>query len=299
MFKIIVLILSFYLYSNAIIYEDMYGEKSEIKNNIQKIYASNPILLYTLYAIDKTKIAGLNFPFNENEAKFLDEKTKNLPVIGGWFGQGKTPNSEMILQINPDVILLSDTTKKLGEEKIKASLGGAKNIPLVYIKSNSLEELVESFSYIGKLVHQEERAKELEKYGNDTLNLAKELSQKVSKKPKIYYAEGKNGLETECNTSIHSELITLSGAINVHNCEDSSSYGKVAINFEQVLSYNPEIILVYDKNFYQQIYKDSKWQHIDAVKNKKVYFLPFGPFSWFDRPPSFMKILGLKWILSA
>ena len=298
MFKIIVLILSFYLYSNAIIYEDMYGEKSEIKNNIQKIYASNPILLYTLYAIDKTKIAGLNFPFNENEAKFLDEKTKNLPVIGGWFGQGKTPNSEMILQINPDVILLSDTTKKLGEEKIKASLGGAKNIPLVYIKSNSLEELVESFSYIGKLVHQEERAKELEKYGNDTLNLAKELSQKVSKKPKIYYAEGKNGLETECNTSIHSELITLSGAINVHNCEDSSSYGKVAINFEQVLSYNPEIILVYDKNFYQQIYKDSKWQHIDAVKNKKVYFLPFGPFSWFDRPPSFMKILGLKWILS-
>ena len=298
MFKIIVLILSFYLYSNAIIYEDMYGEKREIKNNIQKIYASNPILLYTLYAIDKTKIAGLNFPFNENEAKFLDEKTKNLPVIGGWFGQGKTPNSEMILQINPDVILLSDTTKKLGEEKIKASLGGAKNIPLVYIKSNSLEELVESFSYIGKLVHQEERAKELEKYGNDTLNLAKELSQKVSKKPKIYYAEGKNGLETECNTSIHSELITLSGAINVHNCEDSSSYGKVAINFEQVLSYNPEIILVYDKNFYQQIYKDSKWQHIDAVKNKKVYFLPFGPFSWFDRPPSFMKILGLKWILS-
>lgn len=298
MFKIIVLILSFYLYSNAIIYEDMYGEKSEIKDNIQKIYASNPILLYTLYAIDKTKIAGLNFPFNENEAKFLDEKRKNLPVIGGWFGQGKTPNSEMILQINPDVILLSDTTKKLGEEKIKASLGGAKNIPLVYIKSNSLEELVKSFSYIGKLVHQEQRAKELEKYGNDTLNLAKELSQKVSKKPKVYYAEGKNGLETECNTSIHSELITLSGAINVHNCEDSSSYGKVAINFEQVLSYNPEIILVYDKNFYQQIYKDSKWKHIDAVKNKKVYFLPFGPFSWFDRPPSFMKILGLKWILS-
>ena len=29
-----------------------------------------------------------------------------------------------------------------------------------------------------------------------------------------------------------------------------------------------------------------------------MYFLPKGPFSWFDRPPSFMKLLGLKWLLS-
>ncbi|QKF76108.1 ABC transporter substrate-binding protein [Arcobacter defluvii] len=298
MFKILLLIFSFYLYSNAVIFEDMFKEKSEIKDDIKKIYASNPVLLYSLYAVDKSKIAGLNFPFNENEAKFLDEKTKNLPVLGGWFGQGKTPNSEMILQINPDVILLTDNTKKLGDEKIKASLGGAKNIPLIYLKSNSLEELVDSFSYIGKLTNNEKRAKELENYGKDSLNLAKEVSQKASKKPKVYYAEGKNGLETECNTSIHSELINLAGGKNVHQCETTNLFGKQAINFEQVLAYNPEIILVYDKEFYQKIYKDSNWKHIDAVKNRRVYFLPFGPFSWFDRPPSFMKLLGLRWLLS-
>jgi iron complex transport system substrate-binding protein len=140
MFKIILLILSFYLYSNAVIFEDMLGNKNEVTPNIKKIYASSPVLLYSLYAIDKTKIAGLNFPFNEGEAKYLDEKTINLPLLGGWFGQGKTPNNEMILQINPDVILLTDNTKKLGDEKIKASLCGAKNIPLIYLKSNDLKE---------------------------------------------------------------------------------------------------------------------------------------------------------------
>ena len=56
--------------------------------------------------------------------------------------------------------------------------------------------------------------------------------------------------------------------------------------------------MVYEKEFYQTIYKDSKWKHINAVKNKKVYFLPKGPFSWFDRPPSFMRLLGLKYIVS-
>jgi iron complex transport system substrate-binding protein len=298
MFKILILILIFCLYSNAVIFEDMFGEQTEVKPNIQKIYASNPVLLYSLYAIDKTKIAGLNFPFSEGEAKYLDERTINLPVLGGWFGQGKTPNNEMILQINPDVILLSDTTKRLGNEKIKESLGGAKNIPLIYLKSNSLEELVDSFSYLGKLTSQESRAKKLEEYGKNTLNLAKEISLKATKKPKVYYAEGKNGLETECDTSLHSELINLAGADNVHKCEDTNPFGKQSINFEQVLKYNPEIILVYEKEFYQNIFKDSKWKNINAVKNKQVFFLPKGPFSWFDRPPSFMKLLGLKWLLS-
>lgn len=296
MFKIVSFIFSIAIFLNAQIYEDMLGTKIEIKK-VEKIHVATPTLLYSLYAIDKDKIAGLNFPFNEDEAKYIDEKIVNLPVLGGWFGQGRVPNSEMILQTKPDVILLSDSTKKMGEKKLKSSLGNI-DVPLVYIKSNTLEELVLSFSYIGKLVDKEERAKELENYGNESLNLAKEIAKKVDKKPKVYYAEGNNGLLTDCNTSIHSELINLASGDNVHKCQAINSFGKEAINFEQVLNYNPEIILVYEKEFYKNIYKDKKWQLIDAVKNKKVYFLPKGPFSWFDRPPSFMRLLGLKYVIS-
>ena len=296
MFKIVSFIFSIAIFLNAQIYEDMLGTKIEIKK-VEKIHAATPTLLYSLYAIDKDKIAGLNFPFNEDEAKYIDEKIVNLPVLGGWFGQGRVPNSEMILQTKPDVILLSDSTKKMGEKKLKSSLGNI-DVPLVYLKSNTLEELVLSFSYIGKLVNKEERAKKLEDYGNESLNLAKEIAKKVDKKPKVYYAEGNNGLLTDCNTSIHSELINLASGDNVHKCQATNSFGKEAINFEQVLNYNPEIILVYEKEFYKNIYKDKKWQLIDAVKNKKVYFLPKGPFSWFDRPPSFMRLLGLKYVIS-
>jgi iron complex transport system substrate-binding protein len=34
------------------------------------------------------------------------------------------------------------------------------------------------------------------------------------------------------------------------------------------------------------------------VKENKVYIIPKVPFNWFDRPPSFMRIIGLKWLLS-
>lgn len=296
MFRTVFLIASIIISLNAKIYEDMLGTKINIEK-VEKIHAATPILLYSLYAVDKDKIAGLNFPFNENEAKFIDKRIVDLPVLGGWFGQGRVPNSEMILQAKPDVILMSDSIKKIGEKKIKSSLGNI-NVPLIYLKANTLEELVLSFSYIGKLVDKEKRAKELENYGNESLNLAKEIAKKVDKKPKVYYAEGKNGLLTDCNTSIHSELINLASGDNVHKCQATNSFGRQAINFEQVLNYNPEIILVYEKEFYKNIYKNKKWQLIDAVKNKKVYFLPKGPFSWFDRPPSFMRLLGLRYIIS-
>lgn len=294
---ILLLLISLFSLSYGKEFEDMLGNKVDIKENITKVHASTPILLYSLYVIDKKKIAGLNFPFTQGEAKYLEKDIVELPVLGGWFGQGKTPNNEMILQVKPDLILLSDFMKKMGEEKVRASLGNI-NVPFVYLKSNTLEEIVDSFSYIGKLTHQEARAKELQEYGKDVLNLSKEISLKTTKKPKIYYAEGKNGLQTECDTSLHSELITLAGGENVHKCEDINSFGRQSINFEQVLQYNPEIILVYEKEFYQNIYKDSKWKNINAVKNKRVYLLPKGPFSWFDRPPSFMKLLGLKWLLN-
>lgn len=298
MIKFLIFIISFCIYLNAETFEDMLEQKTEIKKNIQKIYASSPTLLYSLYAIDRSKIAGLNFSFNKSESKYLDQNIINLPVLGGWFGQGKTPSTEMILQTNPDIILLTDSIKNLGEDKIKSSLAGAKNIPFIYLKSNNLEDLVNSFSYIGKLTKQEKRASLLEEYGKNSLKIADDLSVKISSKPKVYYAQGRNGLETECHTSLHAELINLAGGNNVHKCETRNSFGKQSINFEKVLSYNPEIILVYNKEFYKKIYKDSKWKYIDAVKNKKVFFLPKGPFSWFDRPPSFMKLLGLKWLLS-
>lgn len=295
MFKIVFLIFSLFFYANADIYEDMFGDKIKIKK-VDKIYASSPVVLYSLYAIDKSKIIGLNFPFNEIETKYIDENIKNLPVIGGWFGKGNTPNTEMILKENPDVILLSETSKEQSQSKVKQSLGNT-NIPFFYVKTNSLSDIINSFSYLGKLTSNEQRAKQLEDYGNLVLEDAKKIREQIKKKPKVYYAQGNNGLETECHSSIRNELIDLAGGENVHKCQ-ATSFGKQAINFEQVLAYNPEIILVYEKEFYKKIYQDKKWQFIDAVKNKKVYFLPKGPFSWFDRPPSFMKILGLKWLLT-
>jgi iron complex transport system substrate-binding protein len=296
MFKIIVVATILVVNTYGVMVEDMLGRKVEIKTPIEKIYASNPILLYSLYSVDKEKIAGLNFSFRKNEAKYLDVKTTSLPIVGGWFGQGRTPNTEMLLEVNPDLILLSSMIKKFGEKKIKSSLGSV-DIPFFYLKTNNLYELIDSYSYLGKITGKTKRAKTLQSYAFDKLKISPTLMG-LKNKPKVYYAEGYNGLSTECDQSLHAEIINLAGGDNVHKCEIKNNFGREQINFEQVLNYDPDIILVFQRDFYKKIFNEPQWNLLKAVKNKKVYFIPKGPFSWFDRPPSFMKIMGFIWLSS-
>jgi iron complex transport system substrate-binding protein len=70
------------------------------------------------------------------------------------------------------------------------------------------------------------------------------------------------------------------------------------MTMEQIHQYNPDFIITQSKVFYDRIVKeeDSSWQQVKAAKEGKVYLIPRSPFNWFDRPPSFMRLLGLKWL---
>ena len=56
-------------------------------------------------------------------------------------------------------------------------------------------------------------------------------------------------------------------------------------------------LLAFDAGFYRRVFKDPLWRNIRAVKTGRVYLIPAEPINWFDRPPSFMRFIGLKWVL--
>jgi len=67
------------------------------------------------------------------------------------------------------------------------------------------------------------------------------------------------------------------------------------VNMEQILMWNPSIIITNDDEFFRMVYSNSSWQYIDAVKNHKVYMTPTDPVGWFDRPPGINTIIGIPW----
>ncbi|MBE2896627.1 ABC transporter substrate-binding protein [Pasteurellaceae bacterium HPA106] len=258
--------------------------------HIKKVYASNPVLLYQLYAVDKSKIAGLNFEFYPIEKQYLDPSVTEQTVVGGFFGQGKTPNMEAVLALKPDLILASGNV----QDKYREIFVNA-GVPVLYIDALTLEQSLNSFTPLADILGVSARGEKLHAYAQQSVDMAK--SAVYQTKPRVYYAFGKDGLKSECEKSSFGDLITLAGGEVVLKCENTKQNSRVSVNFEQVLSLNPDMIIAYDKAFYDSVYQDEKWQVLSAVKNKQVFLIPRKPFSWMGKPASFMRFLGIRWLL--
>ncbi len=278
---------------------DMAGRTITVPNVINKVYATSPPATLMVYAMDPGLVAGLNTPIRPTEKQYLDPRMETLPVVGGWFGQGRVANLEALLALQPDIILVWWWTNSPAMyEKIAQTLAPL-GIPVVYMVLDQLGDYPGAFDFLGELLGREARARKLGRYAETALEEAIHIRENLSaeKKVSVYYAEDADGLSTECHTSIHAQTIPLSGGKNVHRCVQRIRIGKQKVSMEQVLGYDPQVIFFHDKAFRKRITGDPKWQNIRAVQNGRVYRIPTRPFNWFDRPPSFMRLLGLKWTM--
>jgi iron complex transport system substrate-binding protein len=277
---------------------DMAGRRVDIPDSIRSVYGCSPPGTYLLYALAPDLIAGLNFPLNPAQKKILPDVIKGLPVIGGWFGQGRTPNLETLLTVKPDIAIVSSFSGFGIDEKIEKILTTF-GIPTVYVRLDSMAEYPEALRFLGSLLGREERGNKLADYTTQTLEEIRKVLESipVSDRLAVYYAESGDGLRSECDKSFHAELIPLCGGKNVHICETCSLIGMEKVSLEQVLYYAPQVILTHETAFFDGIFSNASWQSIPAVHNRKVFLIPSLPFNWFDRPPSFMRFLGAKWLL--
>src|SRR5581483_6761981 len=72
----------------------------------------------------------------------------------------------------------------------------------------------------------------------------------------------------------------------------------VNVSFEQVLQWNPDVIVTLDPAFYESVFTHPLWRALPAVRARRVYLAPSLPFGWFDRPPSANRLIGVKWLLA-
>ncbi|MDD3845002.1 MAG: ABC transporter substrate-binding protein [Syntrophorhabdaceae bacterium] len=275
---------------------DIFGGKVVVPDHIRKAYATSPPATYMLYAIDPAVLAGLNTPVRKWEKRYLRKQIQRLPVLGGWYGQGYVPNIEMVLKVNPQIIIVPSLHSAI-DERTNHTLKDVP-IPAVSVKMDTLASYPDAFTTLGEALGRQRRAKKLSVYARKT---AAQIARIVDTLPSdrrvsVYYAEGEDGLSTECGASMHVELIELAGGLNVHRCASKTGYGMEKVSLEQVLLYNPDVILVFERLFFKSILSDPRWRQIKAVREGKVYLIPRQPFNWFDRPPSFMRVLGLKWL---
>ena len=293
----IVLFLTSSAYARMI--TDMVGRKISVPDRIEKAVGQPPPASYLIYAIDPSLLAGLNFPLWESEKKYTAESYRTLPVIGGMVGDGRTLNQEVLLKIKPDVAFLwsrgtSYDAINMEYERMLRVLG----IPAVYVRLDSMQDYPGALLFMGDVLNRRERAAQLNRYAVGVLQRVNRALAALPpvKKVSVYYAEGVDGLSTEGEQSSHAELIPLSGGKNVCQLRETSINGMERISMEQLVMYDPDIILVKEKVCFERIKTDARWKRLRAVRSNNVHLIPHVPFNWFDRPPSYMRLLGIQWL---
>jgi iron complex transport system substrate-binding protein len=150
---------------------------------------------------------------------------------------------------------------------------------------------------VGAVVGVPERAEMLARYAETVLDEVHRKTAEVppAERPTIYVARGPKGLETAVAGSIGSEVVDLVGARNVVG-RDTAPRTIVDVSPEQVLAWQPDVILTIDRRFHAAIRSDPVWRELKAVQAGNVHFVPDLPFSWLDEPPAPNRLMGLLWL---
>lgn len=81
---------------------------------------------------------------------------------------------------------------------------------------------------------------------------------------------------------MHTEAAELLGLQNVAHIPGRQ--GLTRVSMENLLSWQPDIILVQDAMTAQHLREDPIWQGVKAVADRRILFLSGLPFGWLDAP---------------
>lgn len=273
---------------------DAAGRTVEVPDTITRVLAAGPPASVLTYVLAPDKLAGwVREPTDEQKA-YLLPSVHDLPTYGQLTGKGGSANVEAVLAAKPDIILdvgtINDTYRSLAD-KVQAQTG----IPYVLIDGRFADS-GKTLRDVGALLGVTERAETLATYTDRRI---KDLNDSLAKipadqRPRVYYGRGPEGLETGLAGSINVEILEAVGAENVAAAAGKGSLTQVS--HEQVLSWNPDVIIAASGKFAASAKKDPLWADVKAVTDGRVFTAPSLPYGWFDSPPATNRLIGVAWL---
>jgi iron complex transport system substrate-binding protein len=271
------------------------GRTITLPPRVARVMPAGPPAAADLLMMAPEKLVGLTRALTPAEAAFLPPSLAGLPGLGRLTGRGDTLNLEIVAKMAPDLVVdlgyVSETFISLAE-RVQQRTG----IPYVLI-GGRLGDTPATLRKLGAVLGVAARAESLARYAEATLALltSRLAALPPERRPSVYVARGPRGLETGVAGSINAEALDLVGARNPATAA-LGARGLATVSPEQLLAWQPDIIIVIDPGFYQSLATDPVWQPLQAVKAKRAYLAPALPFGWMDEPPAANRLIGLRWL---
>ena len=233
--------------------------------------------------------------FMEQMQEMVTAGRADLVVVplGSGLTKDQLVSVDELLAAAPDVVIDVGEPKGSIVEDMDA-LQEQTGIPFVHIDAY-LAAMDDTYAMLGDLLAMPNEAQGLADYCRYAYDRAVEIANSVEK-ANLLYITGDEGLNVIAKGSYHAEAIDLL-ANNLAVVEEPSSKGTGnEVDMEQILNWNPDVILFAPGSIYASVGSNENWQTVTAIKNGAYYEVPMGPYNWMGFPPSVQRLLGMTWM---
>lgn len=277
----------------TVLFTDSAGRTVEVPAAIERIAVSGPLAQIVLFALCPEKLVGIATAWNESAKAYLPTDYYNLPELGQLYGGKGEMNLETLLAIGAQVVIDVGEPKSTIVEDLDA-LQAQTGIPFVHITMTTAT-MGDAYRTLGALLNLSQEAEALAAYCDRVYARTLEIADKVNK-VSLLYLSGDKGLNVIAKGSYHAEIIDLLSD-NVAVVDEPSAMGTGnAVDMEQLLLWNPDVILFGPGSVYAAVGQDDTWQRLSAIQTGRYYEVPLGPYNWMGFPPSVQRCLGMIWM---
>ena len=278
-------------------FTDSTGRTVTLPEDITKIAISGPLSQIYILPLAGDLLVGVSTAYAEDAQSYLPAYIYEKAEIGQLYGGKGEMDLEALLAAAPDVVIDIGEPKKTTAEDLTA-LTEQTGIPFIHIDA-TVATAPEAYRILGKLLGREEKAEELAAWCESTYAMIGAMMEKVDAdgaRKTLLYCLGDKGVNVIAKGSFHAETINFMSD-NLAVVEDVVSSGAGnEVDLEQILLWDPDVIIFAPDSCYEDIAASEQWQSAGAVARGEYYKTPSGPYGWLSSPPAVQRYLGMLWL---
>ena len=276
---------------------DSTGRAVPVPAKIERIAVTGPLSQIYILPLAGDMLVGVSNAYAEDASLYLPSYILEKTEIGQLYGGKGEMDLEALLAAAPDIVIDIGEAKATTADDLTA-LTDQTGIPFIHIDA-TVATAPEAYRTLGKLLCREAKAEELALWCENTYANISAMMEKVdadNARKRLLYCLGDTGTYVIAEGSFHAETVNLMSS-NAAIVEDVVSSGAGnEVDLEQILVWNPEVIIFAPDSCYEDIALSPQWQSVGAVAQGNFYKTPTGPYGWLSSPPAVQRYLGMLWL---
>lgn len=266
---------------------DQIGRKVKIPAQIKRMAALHHFGGKIVYALNRQHLLVEKSIYGR-EALALNRIDKAFAALPN-LAQGHGYNMESLVSLNPDVVFLYASSDLSEIEQFENA-----GIPVIGVKGETFEQSFEAIRLMADVLNCREQGEAYIQECQRLISLVRmRLEQHGAPPLNVMFSGPKSIYSVATGNMLQSRILELSGAKNVA----AGLKGFWAdVSPEQIAKWNPDVVFLgssLDTYGKDNIFKNSHFQTVKAIKEKKVFSFPSG-IGWWDYPAPHC-VLGVVW----